>query len=891
MKFNIGRFNLPDASSIAPVAEFEINSPFGALPFTVHFTDMSENNPVVWLWDFGDGTTSNEQNPDHTYAIEGIFTVKLFVVNSGGSNSITKGQFVGVIVVPPVADFDSDIQIGDVPLTVLFDDYSTGGCTSWLWDFGDGEISTLQNPEHEYTSPGYYTVKLTVSNDVGEDYLSLNEFITVNGSKPTADFEMDVSEGYRFETVINFTNTSTDNPAYYRWYFRDTNSAIIPTPFVDDEYPYKTYDSRSKDTSYFYQGVGEFYPCLEAYNGLGGTGIVKNVTITDVAPTCIFGVSIDGDTIPRTVTVTDTTIGYPTLLAWDWGDGKITYEYRSENNLGKWEAAPKVRTHVYEEPGTYTINLYVENTAGSDAFVGEPFTIDYAVPIAGFDSDTHAGYEPGILVQFVDLSTSSPTSWLWNFGDGSFSNDQNPIHYYNAVSSVYTVTLTATNATGSDTVTITDYITLQSKTGITIVAAANSSESEKFYADFICDSLSDNQSTINAAAEVCTGTLVFCSGTYQCNYHLYLESVIVRGAGVNETIFELNSNHMQPLMLVSRASDFTLCGNGAIRINAEMGIYYLARIHASNVNETNGVYSTLPHITNTPETVSKVQILVRENGSMISLNNVSVVDVEGDGFHIKGNGGVITAMNIIDCNATCCGSTYLNHMAGFVLNDGVSHTDLYISGCTASDNYLAGFYFLCTTRQSFIKELYMSECYAMSNGQRCLDSQYHEYKVGFKLCEKTQSLDYFNKETDELVAYPYAWIQNCVSTDNEYANYSSYGSESITPPMIIQDCLSAGSEYGVVIEGHNGIIFNRFYINSMSGYAVKTTNVTDMDFLNGVIDYEPETNVFTVELSEEHTGLRLVNMPRDVGDRQLDLSINNSNNLDVLLKSVINIGE
>jgi PKD repeat protein len=80
---------------------------------------------------------------------------------------------------PPVADFSGSPTTGFAPMSVQFTDLSTNSPTSWLWDFGDGATSTEQNPLHEYTTPGVYSVSLTATNDFGSGSTSKTDYITV----------------------------------------------------------------------------------------------------------------------------------------------------------------------------------------------------------------------------------------------------------------------------------------------------------------------------------------------------------------------------------------------------------------------------------------------------------------------------------------------------------------------------------------------------------------------------------------------------------------------------------------------------------------------------------------------------------------------------------------
>ncbi|MDI9634181.1 MAG: PKD domain-containing protein [Methanolinea sp.] len=175
-----------------PIPYFVANPPFGFAPLTVRFRDMSVRSPTAWFWDFGDGVTSTERNPVHTYALPGIYTVALTVGNAGGTATST-----GTVVVrspttvptpattvttppttpvppakPPVAFFRMNVTIGKAPLSVRFTDMSFFAPASWHWDFGDGNTSSERNPVHTYVSPGTYTVTLTVRNAAGESTTS-----------------------------------------------------------------------------------------------------------------------------------------------------------------------------------------------------------------------------------------------------------------------------------------------------------------------------------------------------------------------------------------------------------------------------------------------------------------------------------------------------------------------------------------------------------------------------------------------------------------------------------------------------------------------------------------------------------------------------------------------
>ncbi|WP_141706506.1 PKD domain-containing protein, partial [Methanosarcina sp. A14] len=115
-----------------------------------------------WNWDFGDGSTSTDANPAHTYAVAGTYTVNLTVSNADGSDTIGKAITVTGTSASPTARFTLAPQIGRSPLTVKFTDKSVNAA-SIKWDFGDGTTSTESNPSHTYTT-GFYIVRLTATN-------------------------------------------------------------------------------------------------------------------------------------------------------------------------------------------------------------------------------------------------------------------------------------------------------------------------------------------------------------------------------------------------------------------------------------------------------------------------------------------------------------------------------------------------------------------------------------------------------------------------------------------------------------------------------------------------------------------------------------------------------
>lgn len=183
-----------------------------------------------------------------------------------------------------------------------------------------------------------------------------------------------------------------------------------------------------------------------------GTGIISVKKALDAVgpvtnpPVANFsGTPASGD-YPLTVNFTDLSTNGPTSWSWTFGDGGTSGDQNP--------------TYVYTAAGTYTVSLTAANAYGSDTKTETAYITVTAPsndpPVADFSGTPLSGDYP-LTVDFTDLSTNSPTSWSWTFGDGGTSGDQNPTYTYTAAG-IYTVSLTATNAYGSDTKTETGYV-------------------------------------------------------------------------------------------------------------------------------------------------------------------------------------------------------------------------------------------------------------------------------------------------------------------------------------------------------------------------------------------------------------------------------------------------
>ena len=196
-------FEVYPAEVTLPNAEITINS------------TLKNKGPWRFVWDFGDGTKSDSVSPGvHTYGKWGKYNLKVNITD----NRCSDVQYKGVQVNPavPVAEFAAP-SLGCTPVTLDFENRSAGMVAS-LWDFGDGTLSTEDNPVHTYYRPGAFDVKLTVFNDVGNADTFVQRVNIYEGVK--ADFMMSPHVVNSFAQEVKFTNFS-QNGYNYIWSFGD----------------------------------------------------------------------------------------------------------------------------------------------------------------------------------------------------------------------------------------------------------------------------------------------------------------------------------------------------------------------------------------------------------------------------------------------------------------------------------------------------------------------------------------------------------------------------------------------------------------------------------------------------------------------------------------------
>lgn len=407
-------------------ANFSSNIVTGCSPIVVQFSDLSTGNPTSWNWNLGNGTISTLQNPSTIYITPGTYNVSLTVTNASGTDTKTITGYITVIPTPVISFYASDSGYFCPPKTIQFTNTTVlgvGGAATYLWDFGDGNSSTLANPTHTYNSVGNFNVTLSVTNASGcsKIYTKVGYMHAV--AKPTANFSATNNNSCSLPLNVTFTNTSTGGSTY-TWLFGDGGTSTQASP------------------SHVYTSSGSYTVTLIATNSTGCSDtIVKPAYVNIGSLTASFTKSASSACTNNTINFTNTSTPGPGNSTWYFGDGT------SFSGINA--------SHAYSAPGTYTVKLVVHFNNCNDSTT-QTVTINQG-PSTSFSASPHLGCTVPFTTTFNNTTTGA-VSYLWFFGDGTTSTATNPTHTYNALGQ-YTVKLVATGANGcNDTLILTNYI-------------------------------------------------------------------------------------------------------------------------------------------------------------------------------------------------------------------------------------------------------------------------------------------------------------------------------------------------------------------------------------------------------------------------------------------------
>lgn len=379
-------------------------------PFTVQFNNINKQGNI-YIWNFGDGNSSTDANPSHTYLDSGKYTVSLTVTNSLSTlfNCIDSVKKVEYIVIQKTQiNMFSIPDSGCTHLVKKFsiDTFASGTINNYKWLFGDGTFSLSASPIHTYNNLGSYDITLITTTATGcTDTTKVTNAIKIS-TKPTANFNTNVFNACA-STPISFTNLSS-GANQWQWDFGDFQTS-------EDQHP----SHKFKDTGYLNIS-------LIAING----GCNDTLTINRyvyIKPAIAKFSFITNCTNNLLVKFLNTSIGGKRFL-WDFGDGTTSTE-----------TSP---THLFANGGSYTIRLdaFNDSTGCNSFFIKSLILVKDTTTFIAANNNVCRG---GSIQLIANTNRSSLGTYFWSFGDGSalFTTRNDTVaHVYN-LPGVYTVKL------------------------------------------------------------------------------------------------------------------------------------------------------------------------------------------------------------------------------------------------------------------------------------------------------------------------------------------------------------------------------------------------------------------------------------------------------------------
>ena len=315
----------------------------------MQFTDASKG-AVSWQWNFGDGSTSYDENPSHTYENTGKYTVSLITKDSSNCKALYTYPNKITINPKPVANFHTIDTMGCAPYTIDYKNSSTAA-SEYYWNFGDGVSSTMASPTHTYDSSGEFKIYMVAKNHLGcSDTMYYGKSLHVNPS-PKSEFKVNVNRGCS-PLFITFTNQfHSDQKVDFYWDFGNGTTSTDEDPKVTFVKP------------------GLYDVHLVTQNNYGCTDTTTKKNFIEVFPTTppvssyTLGVSVVSDS--------KTSIRWDSSQVRNFGAYNI---YRLNANTGQYERIQHITNrfaNIYIDNGlntlynTYTYKVQTEDMCGN----------------------------------------------------------------------------------------------------------------------------------------------------------------------------------------------------------------------------------------------------------------------------------------------------------------------------------------------------------------------------------------------------------------------------------------------------------------------------------------------------------------------------------------------
>lgn len=376
-----------------PVAFSPLSNFAGCAPLSVSFANASDFSDS-YQWIFGENNnTSSDFEPVYTYLEDGTFEALLIASNSNGCPSDTAAFNIEVYPVPTSAfSLEEQEQCGFTD--TIQPQNQSSGAIDFQWAFGNGQETDLFEPSILYQDTGTYLIQLIAESDrMCRD--TFGQLMTILGS-PEANIELPISTACQ-PAVMDLVNASQ----YYTSFEWDFGNGEV--------------SSTQNNPQIYYTEDGVYEVILQVFNSNGCPSDRDTVEL-EIFPKPTSNFTI-GDTlycgVPDTICLDNLSIGANDYF-WDFGNGLTS------TNIN-----PCV---FYNAPGLYPIELTVQNQFSCRDTMLQLVRMN-AQPEAALEESSFIECEPG-SISFANVNNEFITSWLWDFGDGQFSEEANPTHIY-----------------------------------------------------------------------------------------------------------------------------------------------------------------------------------------------------------------------------------------------------------------------------------------------------------------------------------------------------------------------------------------------------------------------------------------------------------------------------
>jgi|GEM_PF-4422930 len=385
----------------------------------IQFQDQSQGSVNAWAWDFGDGSSSTMQNPDHPYQQGGSYRVALTATGPGGVHTST--QTVNVDHRAPAPILTYQINTSSAPYQVQFTGNAVEAVYSWEWDFGDFNQSTLQNPTHSYQNDGSYTVLLKATGPGGDGDSS--EVLNLGITPPTVNFSFQAISSGHYD--MEFTPTVTGAIDRLEIFFGDGDDETLvpPNPAAPTFSPLQ----------HSYAAAGTYRVEMKAFGPIGNADVNNAVVVVEPPLSPSFTVQPStGGPAPLTAQLNGQATGHAQQWQWDFGDG----------HTGSGQQV----SHTFQQQGNYAIVLSVTGPGGTETTT-QNLNVGQVQTQASATASPSGGSVP-FTVFFDNLSVGNGAmTSSWDFGDGESSTETAPTHTYFQAGNL-NATLTVTDAFG-----------------------------------------------------------------------------------------------------------------------------------------------------------------------------------------------------------------------------------------------------------------------------------------------------------------------------------------------------------------------------------------------------------------------------------------------------------